>query len=169
MKSCWTSITRRVIHLSALHRGFSANTAARPYRRNTGSSTLSRLLCPDPHLSEKPGESESSMLRGWGLCSILCMRGHPGMPTVFTSPCGSAKLQSCQLCHPHKSLHLGERKVTLLSEVSYLAFRPALPQAFPHKKNMTLCRHKICHFWNNYLHLFACLSCTEHARWDWLQ
>lgn len=54
-------------------------------------TALPCLSCPDPHLLEKPQESESGVWKRMSLTQLLSSspnEGHSRVPSVFTSPCG---------------------------------------------------------------------------------
>lgn len=119
-------------------------------------ATLPRLHVLTSICQRRHRESESSMSRGWASAWPLLSPFSEGHPTSLP------KLWLCRVqisltlltLMPHEPVLFVDRKMTCFKEV-------------PSKKKKIIT--EICHSWNNYLHFFACLSCTDRACWDWLQ
>lgn len=113
-------------------------------------TALPCLSCPDPHLLEKPQESESGCGSGWASTQLLSSspnEGHSRVPSVFTSPCGFLFLffffcgdslsPAPHTALPLRSLLSGGKKNDLIWWSSAFAIRPELPRAFPHGRNVS--------------------------------
>lgn len=109
-------------------------------------TALPCLSCPDPHLLEKPQESESGVWKRMSFSLLLQMKAIRGCPAssphlaaffFFSFFCGDSLSPAPHTALPLRSLLSGGKKNDLIWWSSAFAIRPELPRAFPHGRNVS--------------------------------
>lgn len=113
-------------------------------------TALPCLSCPDPHLLEKPQESESGVWKRMSLnpASLFFSKWRPfegaqhlhltlRLSFSFLFFCGDSLSPAPHTALPLRSLLSGGKKNDLIWWSSAFAIRPELPRAFPHGRNVS--------------------------------
>lgn len=114
-------------------------------------TALPCLSCPDPHLLEKPQESESGVWKRMSLnpASLFFSKWRPfegaqhlhlTLQLYFSFLfffCGDSLSPALHTALPLTSLLSGDKKNDLIWWSSPFAIRPELPRAFPHGRNVS--------------------------------